>query len=82
MEIRFGMQPIEVTPMGETEVPEEFANMFIEENRPRYTSDSYDLLNHNCNNFSNEFVEFLTGNSIPEKIVNLPQVVVTASISS
>ena len=76
------MQPIEVTPMGETEVPEEFANMFIEENRPRYRSESYDLLNHNCNNFSNEFVEFLTGNSIPEKIVNLPQVVVTASISS
>ena len=29
------MQPIEVTPMGETEVPEEFENMFIEENRPR-----------------------------------------------
>lgn len=76
------MQPIEVTPMGETEVPEEIANMFIEENRPRYTSESYDLLNHNCNNFSNEFVEFLTGNSIPEKIINLPQVVVTASISS
>ena len=76
------MQSIEVTPMGETEVPEEIANMFIEENRPRYTSESYDLLNHNCNNFSNEFVEFLTGNSIPEKIINLPQVVVTASISS
>lgn len=74
------MQPIETIPMGGTEIPEEFADMFIEENRPRFTSETYDLLNHNCNNFSDEFVEFLTGNHIPDKIINLPQVAAASSV--
>lgn len=32
----------------------------------------YNLLKHNCNNFSNEVVQFLTGRPIPDHIINLP----------
>ena len=37
----------------------------------------YRLFEHNCNNFSNSFCEFLTGNSIPGKITGLPQEVLS-----
>lgn len=33
----------------------------------------YDLFEHNCNNFSNEISEFLTGNGIPSYIIDLPK---------
>ena len=68
------MSPIEVLPMGNTELPEELIDNFVDDNRASFTSETYDLLTHNCNNFSEEFVNFLTGNDIPEKILNLPQV--------
>ena len=68
------MHPMEVIPMGYTELPEEIILGFIEENSYRFTSETYDLLSHNCNNFSEEFVNFLTGNHIPDKILNLPTV--------
>ena len=69
-----GMKPYEVIPLGETELPEEFINSFIEDNQHRYTANNYDLLSHNCNNFSDDLVNFLLGISIPEKILNLPNV--------
>lgn len=34
--------------------------------------DKYHLLDNNCNSFSNEVAEFLTGNPIPSYITNLP----------
>jgi hypothetical protein len=34
--------------------------------------DAYDLLQHNCNTFSNEIAQFLCGNSIPQHILDLP----------
>ena len=33
----------------------------------------YDLLNHNCNNFSHETAQFLTGRGIPQHILDLPR---------
>ena len=68
------MHPIEIVPMGYTELPVEIILGFVEENSHRFTSETYDLLSHNCNNFSEEFVNFLTGNHIPDKILNLPNV--------
>lgn len=32
----------------------------------------YELFSHNCNNFSNEMAVFLTGNEIPQFILDLP----------
>ena len=37
------------------------------------SGDRYHLFNHNCNTFSNEVANFLTGHSIPSRITNLPQ---------
>lgn len=37
-----------------------------------FSPDTYNLLEHNCNTFSNEVAQFLTGNSIPAYITNLP----------
>lgn len=34
--------------------------------------DTYNLLEHNCNTFSNEVAQLLTGNTIPSHITNLP----------
>lgn len=36
----------------------------------KYTPDKYDLINHNCNMFTNEAAEFLTGKGIDEKYYN------------
>lgn len=37
----------------------------------------YDLFQHNCNTFSNEVAQFLTGKKIPSHITDLPQEVMT-----
>lgn len=74
MEVRFGMTPFKVIPIGETEIPEVIVDGFIDENRPRFSEQTYDLLTHNCNNFSDEFVFFLTNLHIPQEILDLPNV--------
>jgi len=44
-----------------------------------YRKDNYDVLTHNCNGFSNEATDFLTGASIPEQVINLPQLVMATT---
>ena len=68
------MVPFKIVPMGETEVPEETIDSFIVENNDRFSEETYDLLKHNCNNFSDELVFFLTSNHIPAEILDLPNV--------
>lgn len=36
-----------------------------------FSVSSYDILRHNCNNFSNEITQFLTGNPIPSFITGI-----------
>eukprot|EP00753_Platysulcus_tardus_P008975 PLAT174.1.p1 GENE.PLAT174.1~~PLAT174.1.p1 ORF type:complete len:397 (+),score=180.75 PLAT174.1:493-1683(+) len=59
-------------PMGSTEVPREVFEDFLREVSPRFTSETYDLLTHNCNNFTDEACQFLVGKPIPEFITGLP----------
>ena len=33
---------------------------------------TYELFQHNCNNFTNELANFLTGKGIPQEILDLP----------
>lgn len=40
-----------------------------------YTNATYDLINNNCNHFSNAICNFLTGHGIPSHIVDLPSIV-------
>jgi len=64
--------PKEVLQMGETEVDEEGFREYLEKLQPRYNIGTYNLTNHNCNNFSDEVCEFLVGKKIPKDIVSLP----------
>ena len=38
---------------------------FNREINPRYTAQTYDLMNHNCNNYTDEAANFLLGKGIP-----------------
>ena len=45
---------------------------FLNRVRPRFRMQDYDLLRHNCNNFTNECSVFLVGSGIPVDIIDLP----------
>jgi hypothetical protein len=42
-----------------------------------YRPHDYHLLEHNCNNFSSEVAQFLTGKDIPSYITSLPDEVMS-----
>jgi len=66
-------QPMKTFDMGETYIPKEVFHEFLSDISSRYTDKTYDLFENNCNNFSNEVCQFLTGKNIPEFITNLPR---------
>ena len=40
---------------------------------PRFTMSTYDVFNHNCNNFTDEVAMLVLGEGIPKDIVDLPK---------
>ena len=64
--------PKEIIRMGETQVDEALFQTFLDEVHSRFNVGTYSLLEHNCNNFSDECCEFLVGKKIPEHILRLP----------
>lgn len=74
--------PVRVVDIGVTHVPKDVFEMYLEEISPRYTAESYSLLKHNCNNFSNEVAQFLVGATIPEYILNLPNEVTSSPMAA
>jgi len=46
---------------------------FLKDVSPRFTPMTYNVITHNCNNFTNEAANFLLGSNIPEDILNLPK---------
>ena len=66
-------QPIQVIYLGKTELPIDVILEYIESLAQIYTTDSYDLFLHNCNNFTQDLSMFLVGKDIPEDIRALPQ---------
>lgn len=65
--------PVQVAELGTTQVPQEIFEEYLREIQPRYTQDTYNLMKHNCNNFSDEVSQFLVGTGIPENILRLPE---------
>uniref|UniRef100_A0A3Q0T0N3 palmitoyl-protein hydrolase n=1 Tax=Amphilophus citrinellus TaxID=61819 RepID=A0A3Q0T0N3_AMPCI len=62
-----------VVEMGFTEVPGEiFMEYLTSLADSTYRGDKYNLFEHNCNTFSNEVAQFLTGKKIPSYITDLP----------
>lgn len=68
-------RPMEVIPMGTTQLPLDVILEYLESLKAIYTMESYDLFLHNCNNFTNDFATFLVGKGVPDHITSLPQTV-------
>jgi hypothetical protein len=58
-------QPARVLDFGESEVTLDVLAELLEDLAPRFRPQDYNLLFHNCNTFSNELVQLLTGESLP-----------------
>ncbi|CAM0140013.1 hypothetical protein VKS41_007315 [Umbelopsis sp. WA50703] len=65
-------QPIQVVDMGETHLTEEIFIEYLNSISSEFTAEKYHLLDFNCNTFTNDICQFLTGASIPDHITDLP----------
>ncbi|XP_075526969.1 uncharacterized protein LOC142559226 [Dermacentor variabilis] len=66
-------EPDKVVSLGRTELPHDvFLDYMWQLGEYSYKASTYDLFRHNCNNFSQHVAVFLTGNSIPREILELP----------
>ena len=70
-------RPLRVLDLGETHLPREVFEEFLVDIAPRFTMQTYNLLRHNCNNFSDEVAQFLVGEGIPSHILSLPDEVLS-----
>ena len=66
--------PTKVEFHGVTELPEDMFMEFLKEVSPNFTMNTYNLLENNCNNFTNECSNFLLGKDIPSEIIDLPKI--------
>ncbi|KAK3937653.1 P-loop containing nucleoside triphosphate hydrolase protein [Diplogelasinospora grovesii] len=71
-------RPMQRIHLGQTQLPMDVIEEYLDSLREIYTVDAYDLWRHNCNNFSNDFATFLLGKGIPEHITNMPQTVLNS----
>ncbi|XP_017782704.1 PREDICTED: uncharacterized protein LOC108567030 isoform X2 [Nicrophorus vespilloides] len=75
--------PLKQIKLGETQVP---YPVFIEYlnglSQSSYGANTYQLLSHNCNNFSDELAQFLCGTGIPKYILDLPNEVLQTNLGS
>ncbi|KAK4366187.1 hypothetical protein RND71_014067 [Anisodus tanguticus] len=74
--------PVQVVDLGVTHIPKDVFEMYLQEISPRYTAETYSLLTHNCNNFTNEIAQFLVGATIPDYILNLPNEVTNSPMGA
>jgi hypothetical protein len=63
--------PVKNEAIGSTEIPEEMFLDYLNELSSKYTESNYDLLTNNCNHFTGDAVEFLTGTPLPVYISGL-----------
>ncbi|KAJ6729089.1 DESUMOYLATING ISOPEPTIDASE [Salix viminalis] len=74
--------PIKVVDLGITHVPQDVFEEYLQDISSRYSAETYSLLTHNCNNFSNEVAQFLVGVTIPEYILHLPNEVMNSPMGA
>ncbi|KAI9277969.1 PPPDE putative peptidase domain-containing protein [Umbelopsis sp. AD052] len=65
-------QPMQVVDMGETYLTEEIFIEYLNSISSTFTAAKYHLLDFNCNTFTNDVCQFLTGKNIPDHITDLP----------
>ena len=75
-------RPYKTIELGLTQIPKEMFEDYLQEISPRYTAQTYNLLHHNCNNFSEEVSQFLLGVSIPNYILKLPEEIMNSPMGA
>ncbi|KAJ1653132.1 hypothetical protein IWQ61_006685 [Dispira simplex] len=66
--------PLKQLSLGSTQIPLDVLDTFLTSlGQQRYTAERYHILDHNCNHFSAEVAQFLTGQDIPAYIRDLPR---------
>lgn len=73
-------RPLERQLLGQTHLPLDVVDTYLDSLRSIYTAAAYDLWKHNCNNFSNDFATFLLGRGIPDRILNMPSEVLESPL--
>ncbi|KAG9446893.1 hypothetical protein H6P81_013021 [Aristolochia fimbriata] len=74
--------PLRIVKLGTTHIPKEVFEEYLSDISERYTAETYNLLQHNCNNFSNEVAQFLVGETIPSYILELPNEVMSSPMGA
>nr|CAD7611421.1 unnamed protein product [Timema genevievae] len=73
--------PHRVVELGETFIPfQVFLDYVFGLGSTTFAPGTYDLLKHNCNNFSNEVSQFLCGKLIPKNILDLPDEILSTPL--
>lgn len=70
-----GQKPVGSVLLGYTQFTDDLFHDWIENVRPQYTEQTYDILNKNCNHFTQACSMFLVGEDIPEPIRDAPKAV-------
>ncbi|XP_062581557.1 uncharacterized protein LOC134243315 [Saccostrea cucullata] len=74
-------QPDTVMELGRTQIPRDVFLAYLGDlAQSSYRPSCYHLLDHNCNTFSSEVAQFLTGNDIPSYITGLPAEVLSTPV--
>ena len=69
-----GIQPVQLMQMGETTQTVDGVSSWVTQNAHRFTMGTYDLLAHNCNNFSDAFLrECLSLPGVAQEILDVPR---------
>ncbi len=66
--------------LGSTRVERAVFDEFLRGIQPRFTIASYNIVQNNCNNFSNELATFLVGSGIPQDILDLPRIALASPL--
>mmetsp|Transcript_74081 Transcript_74081/g.130975 ORF Transcript_74081/g.130975 Transcript_74081/m.130975 type:complete len:673 (-) Transcript_74081:115-2133(-) len=75
---KFG-KPTKMISLGNTlRTPTELQSFLDRRTRSDFTRQSYDVLHHNCNNFSDSVSQYLVGRRIPEEVLRLPDAALQA----
>eukprot|EP00939_MAST-03C_sp_MAST-3C-sp1_P001478 g1478.t1 len=66
-------RPVKIVNLGVTDVSAREFSAFLRLIAPKYSKDTYSLLDNNCNAFSEECSQFLVGKSIPSYVRDAPK---------
>lgn len=66
--------PVKEIKIGYTQIPKDLFEEYLKEIKFKYSAESYNLIENNCNHFTNAIAEFLTGKGIPTEILKQHEV--------